>query len=321
MAPKHSGVRHDICVLGGTGFLGSRVVAHLAGAGHRLRLPTRDPERAKHLRVLPNARLLRADVHDPATLLRLVDGCDRVVNLVGILNERGFDGTGFLHAHTALAEKLVTACETASVAKLVQVSALQANADGPSHYLRSKGLAERAIAGAGGLRWTILQPSVIFGPGDSFLNRFADLLGLLPLALPLACPGARFAPIHVDDVVAAVAVALADAGTDGRFNDPATPEIYTLRELVRMIAATTGRRRWIIGLPDWAARLQARVMERLPGKIFTMDNYRSLGVPSVCRNNGCEELGIQARSLELNLAASLGLPPAAADKLPAAVAN
>jgi uncharacterized protein YbjT (DUF2867 family) len=311
---------HTICVLGGTGFVGSRVVAHLAAAGHQLRLPSRDPARARELLVLPNARLLRADVHDPDTLLRLVTGCDRVVNLVGILNERGYDGSGFAHAHAALAEKLVSVCETAGVDKLVQVSALNASVNGPSHYLRSKGHAERAIAAAPSVRWTILQPSVIFGPGDSFLNRFAGLMSLLPLALPLACPAARFAPVHVDDVVAAVTRALTDPATDARTYELCGPELYTLREVVRMIALATGRRRWIIGLPDWAARLQARIMERLPGKIFTMDNYRSLGVPSICRSNGCAELGIKPRSLALNLTRclSLRLPPADNSPEPAA---
>jgi NADH dehydrogenase len=297
-----------LCILGGTGFVGSRVSAHLAGVGWSLRLPTRDPVRARHLRVLPNARLVSADVHDADVLARLMADCDAVINLVGILNEPGFDGSGFRRAHTELTEKALAACEHAGVGKFVQVSALQASVDGPSHYLRSKGAAERAIAATTSLRWTILQPSVIFGPGDSFLNRFADLLGQVPLAMPLACPAARFAPIHVDDVVAAVARVLADPATDGRTYELCGPEVYTLRELVRMIATATGRRRWIIGLPDWAARLQARVMERLPGKLFTMDNYRSLGVPSVCRSDGCAELGMTPRSLQLSLQSSLGLP-------------
>lgn len=309
-----------LCVLGGTGFVGARVVAHLAAAGYRLRLPTRNPVNARHLTVLPNARLLRADVHDPDTLARLVAGCDGVVNLVGILNEAGDDGSGFRHAHAELAAKLVRACEAADVPKLVQISALHADVNGPSHYLRSKGLAEASITSAQSLRWTILQPSVIYGPGDSFLNRFAGLLGQLPLALPLACPGSRFAPVHIDDVVAAVERALHDGTTDARTYELCGPEIYTLRELVQMIAVATGRRRWIIGLPDWAARLQARVMERLPGKMFTMDNYRSLGVPSVCRSNGCAELGIAPRSLRLNLAASLGVSPPA-ENTPGALAN
>lgn len=310
-----------LCVLGGTGFVGSRVVAHLAARGYQLRLPTRDPVRARHLAILPSARLVRADVHNPDTLARLLNRCDAVVNLVGILNEAGYDGSGFQHAHAELTAKLVRACEAAGVPKLVQVSALQADVNGPSHYLRSKGEAEASITGAQTLRWTILQPSVIYGPGDAFLNRFAALLGQLPLALPLACPNARFAPVHVDDVVTAVARSLRDGATDGRTYELCGPEIYTLRELVQMIAAATGRRRWIIGLPDWAARLQARIMERLPGKIFTMDNYRSLGVPSLCRSDGCAELGIAPRSLQVNLAASLGLSPPSAHNSPPAPAN
>ena len=297
-----------LCLLGGTGFVGSRLAAHLAARGWSLRLPTRDPARVRHLKVLPNARLLRADVHDPATLGQLVAGCDAVINLVGILNEAGYDGSGFRRAHTELTEKVVAACQAADVPKLVQISALQADVKAPSHYLRSKGAAEAAIVEATDLRWTILQPSVIFGPGDSFLNRFADLLGLLPLALPLARPGSRFAPVHIDDVVKAVDVCLHDGATDARTFELCGGEIYSLRELVQLIAQATGRRRWIIGLPDWAARLQARVMERLPGKLFTMDNYRSLGLPSVCRSNGLEELGLTPRSLQLNLRASLSLP-------------
>lgn len=304
-----------LCLLGGTGFVGSRVAAHLAAQGWSLRLPTRDPVRARHLMVLPNARLISADVHDPDTLVRLVTGCDAVVNLVGILNETGFDGSGFQRAHAELTEKIVLACETAGVPKLVQISALQADVNGPSYYLRSKGAAEAAIAKSSALRWTILQPSVIFGPGDSFLNRFADLLAQLPVAMPLARSGARFAPVHIDDVVAAVDICIADPATDGRTFELCGAEIYTLRELVQMIATATHRRRWIIGLPDWAARLQARIMERLPGKIFTMDNYRSLGVPSVCRSNGCDELGLQPRSLQLNLQATLGLPTSQAHSL------
>jgi NADH dehydrogenase len=311
-----------LCVLGGTGFVGSRVAAHLAAAGYQLRLPTRHPERARHLKVLPDARLLSADVHDPATLAQLLNGCDAAVNLVGILNESGFDGQGFMHAHAELARKLVTACEAAKVDKLVQISGLKADAkQGPSHYLRSKGVAEQHIADAEKLRWTILQPSVIFGPGDSFLNRFADLLGLMPLAMPLACPDARFAPVHVDDVALAVAKALDDPATDGRTFEICGPEAYSLRELVQMISEVTGKKRLIIGLPDSLARLQARILERLPGKLFTLDNYRSLSVPSICRSNGCAELGIRPRSLELNLAACLGLPPASSRNYPAVPAD
>lgn len=206
-----------VCLLGGSGFVGTRVAGRLAALGHDLVIPTRDPARRRQLLVLPTARIVRADVNGPAALDAVLAGCSVVVNLVGILNERGRDGAGFEAAHAELARKLVQACARGHVARLVQVSALRADATaGPSHYLRSKGKAEAAIRGATGLRWTILQPSVIFGPGDSFANRFARLLTQIPLVFPLAMPGARFAPVHVDDVAEAIVRAIESPATDGR---------------------------------------------------------------------------------------------------------
>ncbi|MCC5793459.1 MAG: NAD(P)H-binding protein [Chromatiales bacterium] len=160
-----------IFVLGGSGFVGSRLVARLANAGHTVIVPTRIEARAAHLRMLPTATTPVADIQDPVTLERLTAGCDAVVNLVGILNEKGRKGAGFRRAHSELAGKLVAALAGRPRVKLVQMSTLKAGPDGPSHYLRSKGEAERLIRDADGLRWTILRPSVIFGPGDSFVNR------------------------------------------------------------------------------------------------------------------------------------------------------
>ncbi len=300
----------EICVLGGTGFLGTRVVSQLAAADHRLRVPTRNVARHRHIQVLPEARLIQCDVHDPDTLLDLVTGCDVAINLVGILNEKGRAGAGFRQAHTALTEKLVEACQRAEVTKLVQVSALQADAEqGPSHYLRSKGEAERIIIDrAGPLQWTILQPSVIFGPGDAFINRFAKLLRGIPLVFPLARPTARFAPVYVDDVALAVVSAVVDPATNGRSYELYGPDVYSLHELVTMIAGAIGVRRFIWELPDVLARLQAIFMEFLPGKPFSMDNYRSLTVDSVGTVNGLEKLGITSRSMKLSLSTSLGAP-------------
>ena len=299
---RPAGAGRTVCVLGGTGFVGTRVVGHLAAEGYAIRVPSRKPT-ASGLRVLPNLRLFTADVHDPATLRDCFAGCDFVVNCIGILNEAGTDGSGFMKVHVELVDKLLTAARDTGVQKLVQVSALQADAArGPSHYLRSKGQAEGLIAqSVGGLRWTILQPSVIFGPGDSFLNRFAQMARLLPF-LPLAKPGAQFAPVHVDDVVAAIGLALAEPRTDHQTYQLCGPEVYTLRALVRRAARAVGSRCIVFGIPDWMARVQGLVMERLPGKLFTTDNYRSLSVPSVCSEDGFATLGLEPRSLELNLA-------------------
>ena len=175
------------CVLGGSGFVGSRLVARLANEGFTVTVPTRDPERCRHLRLMPTVRVVHGDVHDAGTLNRLVAGSGVVINLIGILNESGRDGSGFQHAHVELTRKLIAACDAAGVRRLIQVSALNASPpDHPeaatSHYLRSKGAAE-ALLRSSTLRWTILQPSVIFGPGDAFLNRFARLLRRVPLAL------------------------------------------------------------------------------------------------------------------------------------------
>lgn len=298
-----------VLLAGGAGFLGRHLAARLAAAGHYLRVPTRRSGRVADLEVLPRLQLLRADITDPATLRQLLRGCDAVVNLVGILNEAGHDGSGFRAVHTEFTTRLVAAAREQGVRRLVQISALGADAGhGPSHYLRSKGAAEQAIAAqAGPLAWSILQPSVIYGPGDAFLNRFGRLLQLTPLVFPLACPEARFAPVHVADVVSAIVRCLQDPDTAGHRYQLCGGEAYSLRELVQMTARQLDLRRQVIGLPDGLARLQARIMEHLPGKPFSMDNYRSLSVPSVCTRDGLAELGITPRSLAANL--SDCLPP------------
>jgi NADH dehydrogenase len=293
------------CILGGTGFIGSRLVAHLANRGHRITVPTRDPERARHLRIQPSVKILRADVHAPGTLAGLLNGTDAVINLIGILNESGRDGRGFNRAHVKLMETLIAACASAAVSRLVQVSALNAGApQASSHYLRSKGEAE-ALLRASGMNWTILQPSVVFGPGDAFLNRFAGLLRLIPLALTLPMPDTRFAPLHVDDLVRAITRTLDDPDTAHQTLQLFGPETFTLREIVRMIADTLGLNRRIIGMSRGLSRAQAAWMDFVPGKPFSTDNYRSMLLDSVGTEDGLQRLGIKPRSLTANLATTL----------------
>ncbi|MGQ0428706.1 MAG: complex I NDUFA9 subunit family protein [Gammaproteobacteria bacterium] len=285
----------SVCVLGGSGFVGTHLTAALARDGWQVTVPTRDPARARHLCTIPALTLVAADLHDPAQLDLLCAGRPAVINLVGILNERGRDGRGFEHAHAELARKLVLACRRQRVDRLVQVSALNADAaGGPSHYLRSKGRAERIIREESGadLRWTIFRPSVIFGPGDGFVNRFAGLLRAIPVAFPLARPTARFAPVWVGDVVTAIQRALADEATAGEVYELCGPEQLTLRQVVVMIRDRLQLSRAVIGMPDFAARLQAAVFDFVPGKPFSTDNYRSLTLDSVCKVNGLARLGI-----------------------------
>jgi uncharacterized protein YbjT (DUF2867 family) len=278
---------NSVCVLGGTGFVGNHLVARLISGGRHVKVITRRRQRHRDLLVLPGVDLIEGDVHDPATLRRHFTGCEAVVNLVGILNEKGHDGGGFRRAHVDLTRHVTEACRATGVRRLLHMSALNADsAGGPSHYLRTKGEAENLVrAQAGDTRVTVFRPSVIFGPGDSFLNRFAGLLRISPV-LPLACPGARFAPVYVGDVVERFVESLEDRESFGQRYDLCGPRVYTLKELVRYTARTMGVRRLIIGLPAWASKLQARVFEYAPGKPFSLDNYRSLQQDSVCPGGG-----------------------------------
>jgi NADH dehydrogenase len=288
----------SICILGGTGFLGTRLTARLLKDNHRVTVLSRDRELHKHLLVLPGLVLENCDVYDEAQLAERLRGKDVAVNLIGILNERWFGGAGFRRAHTELTRGLVLAARSANVGRLLQVSALRAAVDAPSYYLRSKGEAEKLIREQSGpLDWTIFQPSVMFGPGDSFLNRFARLLGAAPGVLPLARPNARFQPVFVDDVVDAMLRCLRGGASSRQTYQLGGPQIYTLREVVQLVAKITGRRRWIAGLPHVLGRLEALAFDLVPGRPFSSDNYRSLEVDSVCTEDGFERLKLKPHSM------------------------
>ncbi len=282
-----------VCVLGGSGFVGRHLCQQLAARGYRVRVPVRDRERAKELTLLPTVELVGADVHDPVALAAVVRGCDAVINLVGVLHDargpRGFAGT-----HLLLAHKVVEACNTGGVRRLLHMSALAAAPDAPSDYLRSKGDAERVVLGSG-LDVTVFRPSVIFGPDDRFLNLFAELARLLPVML-LASPAARFQPVYVADVAAAFVQALTDRATFGCRYDLCGPKRYTLRELVAYAGAVSGHPRTIIGLNRTLSLLQAAAMELLPVKLMTRDNVRSMDIDSVC--DCAFPFGIKPQALE-----------------------
>jgi NADH dehydrogenase len=267
----------NVLVLGGAGFLGRHMARQLAAHGVQVRVPTRNRERAKDLILLPTVEVVEADIADEATLARMVRGCDAVVNLVGILHG------DFARAHVELPRRVVAACKQWGVQRLLHVSALKAAPQAPSVYLRSKAQAEALIREAQGerLQTTILQPSVIFGQDDRFLNLFASLARLLPVIV-LASPQARFQPVHVDDVARAAVAALDDPRTYGQTYPLCGPRVYTLRELVEYVVRTLGLRRLVIGLGPSLSMLQAGVLEHLPGRLMTRDNVRSMQVDNVC---------------------------------------
>ena len=273
-----------VCVLGGSGFLGTHLIGMLSNHGHRVRVPTRNIERHRDLKVLPNAEVFECNVMDPEQRLTAVRGADVVVNLIGILNES--KQAAFREIHTELPRQIAETCKTLSIPRLLHMSALHANKRGSSRYLQTKGRGEDLVHAIGGndLAVTSFRPSVIFGEGDSFLNRFASLIKLAPGILPLACAEARFQPVYVGDVCRAFVDALDDDTTHGQRINLCGPNTYTLRELVEYTAKLTGQSIRVWALPDWLSRLEASVMEWMPGKPFTMDNYRSLQTASVCPN-------------------------------------
>jgi NADH dehydrogenase len=281
-------------VLGGSGFVGRHVVGRLVEADWRVVVPTRRREYAKALLPLPTVDVVEADVHDPVALARLCAESVAVVNLIGILHER--DGEAFQRVHVDLARKVVDACRAVGVRRLVHMSALNADPKGPSRYLRSKGEAAAIVAGSQ-LQWTIFEPSVIFGRDDSFLNLFARLARAFPV-LPLARADARFQPVYVADVAHAFARALALEATIGQRYRLCGPKVYTLRQLVRYVAETTGSPRPVVPLSGGFASLQASLLERLPGPMMTRDNLASMSLDSVCDCPLATELDIAPTALE-----------------------
>ena len=267
----------NVLVLGGTGFLGRHVCEKLQRAGWRITVPTRRAINAKSVQHLPSLTVVQADVHGEAALARLLPGHAAVINLVAILhgNEAAFERT-----HVALPTKLANACLASGVRRLVHVSALGVASDSPARYQRSKARGEQVLRNAD-LDLTVLRPSVIFGAGDRFLNLFAQLQKLFPV-VPLAGAKAKFQPVWVEDVAQAVLSSLQQVQAVGQTIECVGPDVLTLADLVRIAGRYGSRQRPVLPLPDALARLQARVMEALPGEpVMSRDNLDAMTVDNI----------------------------------------
>lgn len=315
-----------ICILGGSGFVGTHLVSLLAARGIEVRVLSHRRELAKELILLPTVEVVEVDVHDACELARQFRGMDAVVNLVGILHE---DKVGrvdlpsarrgdFQHVHIELARKVVHACDEAGVHRLLHMSALGADPNSRSAYQRSKGIAEALVREAGmrhrehenwyldgpkfihgyGLNVTLFRPSVIFGRGDSFLSLLARLLKWFPV-MPLGSAASRFAPVHVGDVARAFADSLDRPATYGQTYDLCGPRAYTLRELVEYVGTVIGKRRAIFALGKWPAYFQAWLLEWMPGrKLMTRDNHYAMCTDNVCPGPWPEVFDFQPTALE-----------------------
>ena len=269
-----------VCILGGSGFVGRSIADQACAAGYRVRVVTGSRLRARPLTVLPTVEVVVADVNTDAGLARSLEDMDADVNLVGILAPRG--RATFKSAHVDLPRRVGAAAVKAGVRRFLHMSALGASAEGPSEYQRSKGEGETAVrAGPSEVARTIFRPSVIFGENDRFLNLFAQLARFSPF-IPLANAQARFAPVWVEDVARCFVAALPDPRTFSQVYELCGPRAYTLEELVRFAAETSGHPRRIVALPAPLAQMQAFAFEHLPGKLITRDNLRSMSVDNVC---------------------------------------
>ena len=287
-----------VLVLGGSGFVGRQVCEQLARLGWHITVPTRRAVNAARVQSLPGLTVIEANVHQEADLARLMPGHDAVVNLVAVLHgsEERFESV-----HVDLPGKIASAMKKAGVQRLVQISALGADPQGPSMYQRSKARGETVLHNAG-LQLTVLRPSVIFGAEDKFLNLFADLQAVAPF-MPLAGSGTRFAPVWVGDVARAVVVCLQKLDTIGQTYELCGPDVMTLGELVQRAGqwagVNEGRGRPVIGLPMWVGWLQAAAMEMAPGEpLMSRDNLASMKVDNIATGQlpGLPALGISAAS-------------------------
>lgn len=274
-----TGLVKQVCVLGGSGFVGSAIVTKLDAAGYAVKVLTRRRDSAKHLILLPNVVVEECNVLDYQALNSALRGVDAVINLLGILHQSR--RLTFNAVHHQFPAQLAKICVDLNISRLIHMSSLRAGENAPSQYLRSKGAGEAALHEfKNQLHITIFKPSVIFGRGDSFVNLFASLIKTLPVVL-LAKPNAKFQPIWVEDVASCVVASMANRACYGQTYELVGPKVYSFRELIKVVMRCLQIERPIIGLNDTLSYLQAFMMEFLPVKLMSRDNVRSMEVDSV----------------------------------------
>jgi NADH dehydrogenase len=288
-----------VVLLGGSGFFGRHVAQELLARGARLRIVSRNPQRAYALKTLGNlgqVQFGRVDVTRPDTLAPAFVGADAVVNLVGAFsgNLDALQGKG--------AGRIAEAAKAAGVQAFVHVSALGADSDSLVDYARTKAEGEAAVLGAFP-KATILRPAILFGPDDNFVNRFANLVSIMPV-MPVFGPKAKLQPVFVDDAAEAVVVALADQGVHGgKTYEIAGPDEITMLDFNRKVAKAVGRKRLFAELPDAVSGAIASLIGWLPGAPITQDQWQLLQAGNVASGKmpGLKELGIVAHPLGLYL--------------------
>ena len=311
-----------VTVFGGSGFIGRHLVRRLAQEGCQVRVAVRDLESANYLRLMGRVGQVvpvPADIGDPAGVAHAVEGANQVVNLVGILFERGKQG--FHRLHTEAAASIASASKAAGVSRLVHVSAIGADPDSASVYAKTKGEGEmevrRAFADA-----TILRPSIVFGPEDGFFNLFAGISSLSPAIPVFGCPalpkisffsnqglvhldfygagGTKFQPVYVGDVADAILTVLGSSAKVGAIYELGGPTVYSSKELMELLLKTIERRRILVPVPFWVLATMGFFVERLPKPFITRDQVKQLRRDNVVgkRVKNFKNLGISPTAAE-----------------------
>jgi NADH dehydrogenase len=300
-------MRRIATVFGGTGFIGRAVVKRLAQREFIVRVVARDAVKARRLAPLGAVGQIvpfPADVGSEEGVRAALSGAEVAVNLIGILFERR--PGDFDRLHGELPGRIGRAAAAEGVRRVVHISAIGAAADSPSAYARSKAAGEAALLAAFPAA-TILRPSIVFGPEDSFFNRFAAMAAIIPCVFPVVSGATRFQPVHVADVADAVMAALEREDTAGRIYELGGPRVWTMRELMAFVLAATGRKRWLVEMPLGLMRLQAWLLEKLPHPPLTRDQLLLLAQDNVVSADmpGLADLGIMPQAVEATVPAYL----------------
>lgn len=295
-----------ITIFGASGFIGRHLVRRLAADGVRVRAAVRRPDDALFLKPMGDVGQIvpvQANLRDDASVRSALEGADAAVNLVGVLQKSGRQTFDALH-HLG-AERVARLAREAGVGRLVQISAIGAEADSKAEYARSKAKGEAAARGAFP-EVTIIRPSLVFGPDDGLFNRFAALARVLPV-LPifghglLADAGAtRFQPVYVGDVAEAIRRVLADPASAGKTYELGGPQVFTYREIMELVLRYTGRHRGLVPYPFALARIHAAFIQMIPMAPVTRDQIRLLEIDNVVSSGASTlaDLGIEPTPVE-----------------------
>ena len=292
-----------VCIIGGSGFIGRALVEKLARAGARITVLTRNAVRSKNLKPVGDVgqiTVMSGDALLDDDLARAIQSADYVVNLVGIFHPSGKQN--FENAQAELPQRIAQIAEQAEVTKIVQISAIGADLNAASTYYRTKAEGERSLLSLA-LNSTILRPSIVFGPGDGFFDRFARMAMIAP-ALPLLAGGnTKFQPVFVGDVAESIIYCLSNSQTDGQIYELGGPSIYSFKELLVYMLSAIGKKRALIPVPIFAMQVPAAMASILPNPPITRDQLRMLDTDNIVNENMLDitSFGITPQPIEAHV--------------------